>query len=107
MGKWFGKIGYAETFETEAGLWKEQITERSYYGDVLTSRWMRQTSNKVNSDINLSNRISIIADPFAIQNCSSMIYIEYVGAKWRISDIEIAYPRLILTIGGVYNGEQA
>ena len=107
MGKWFGKIGYAETVETEAGLWEEQITERSYYGDVLTSRWMRQTSNKVNSDINLSNRISIIADPFAIQNCSSMIYIEYVGAKWRILDIEIAYPRLILTIGGVYNGEQA
>lgn len=107
MGKWCGKIGYAETVETEAGLWEEQITERSYYGDVLTSRWMRQTSNKVNSDINLSNRISIIADPFAIQNCSSMIYIEYVGAKWRISDIEIAYPRLILTIGGVYNGEQA
>ena len=107
MGKWYGKIGYAETIETEPGIWEEQITERSYYGDVLTSRWMRQSSDKVNSDINISNRISIIADPFANQNCSHMVYIEFMGAKWKITDIEVQFPRLILTIGGVYNGEQA
>ena len=107
MGKWCGKIGYAETVETEPGIWEEQITERSYYGDILSSRWMRQSSDKVNRDINLSNRISIVADPFAIQNCSSMIYVEYAGAKWTISDIEIEPPRLIMTMGGVYNGEQA
>lgn len=107
MGKWFGKIGYAETIETEPGIMEEQITERSYYGDILSSRWMRQSSDKVNREINLSNRISIVADPFAIQNCSSMIYVEYAGTKWAISDIEIEQPRLIMTIGGVYNGEQA
>ena len=107
MGKWYGKIGYAETIETEPGIWEEQITERSYYGDVLPSRWMRQSSDKVNSDINISNRISIIADPFAIQNCSSMVYVEYAGSKWKISDIEINHPRLIINLGGVYNGEQA
>lgn len=107
MGKWFGKIGYAETVETEPGIWEEQITERSYYGDILSSRWIRQSSDKVNREINLSNRISIVADPFAIQNCSSMIYVEYAGAKWTISDIEIEQPRLIMTMGGVYNGEQA
>ena len=107
MGKWFGKIGYAEQIETEPGIWEERITERSYYGDILSSRWMRQSSDKVNNDINLSNRISIIADPFAVQNCSSMAYVEYVGAKWQISDVEVQYPRLILTVGGVYNGEQA
>ena len=107
MGKWFGKIGYAETVETEPGIWEEQITEHSYYGDILSSRWMRQSSDKVNRDINLSNQISIVADPFAIQNCSSMIYVEYAGTKWAISDIEIEQPRLIMTMGGVYNGEQA
>ena len=107
MSKWCGKIGYAETVETEPGIWEEQITERSYYGDILSSRWMRQSSDKVNRDINLSNRISIVADPFAIQNCSSMIYVEYAGTKWSISDIEIEQPRLIMTMGGVYNGEQA
>ena len=104
MGKWYGKIGYAETIETEPGIWEEQITERKHYGDVLSGRWMRQSSDKVNNDINLSNRISIIADPFAIQNCSSMVYVEYAGSKWKISDIEINHPRLIINLGGVYNG---
>lgn len=106
MGKWYGKIGYAETVETEPGVWEEQITERSYYGDVISSRWMRQSADKVNSDINLSNMISILADPFAVQNCSSIVYIEYAGAKWKVTNVEVQYPRLILTMGGVYNVQQ-
>lgn len=105
MGKWYGKIGYAETVENEPGSWVEQITERAYYGDVISSRWMRQSSDKVNGDINLSNRISVLADPFAIKKYSSMVYVEYAGSKWKISDVEVAYPRLILTVGGVYNGQ--
>ena len=107
MGKWHGKIGYAETVETNPGIWEEQITERSYYGDVISNRWMRQDSSNINGNINISNRISVVADSFARENCSFMRYIEYAGTKWEISDVEIQYPRLILNIGGVYNGEQA
>ena len=107
MAKWYGKIGYAITVETEPGLWEEQIIESSYYGDVTTDRRKRQNSGGVNDDINLSNVISIIADPFANQNCSHMVYIEFMGAKWKIIDVEVQFPRLILTIGGVYNGKQA
>ena len=106
MGKWYGKIGYAETIETEPGIWEEQITERSYYGDVLTSRWMRQSSDKVNSDINISNRISIIADPYANQNFHAMRYVEFMGNFWKITNVEVQYPRLILTVGGVCNVQQ-
>lgn len=107
MAKWFGKIGYAITNETEPGLWESTIVEHSYYGDITSNRWKRQNSGEVNDNINLSNVISIVADPFAYQNCSNMAYVEIMGAKWNISDIEIQHPRLILTIGGVYNGEQA
>jgi hypothetical protein len=108
MGKWFGKVGYAVTKETEPGIWEEVITEREYYGDITTDRWKRQNSGEVNDNINLSNVISIVADPFAYQNCSNMIYVEIMGAKWKISDIDVSQrPRLILTVGGVYNGEQA
>lgn len=108
MGKWFGKVGYAVTEETEPGIWEEVITEREYYGDITTDRWKRQNSGEVNDNINLSNVISIVADPFAYQNCSNMIYVEIMGAKWKISDIDVSQrPRLILTVGGVYNGEQA
>ena len=105
MGKWFGKIGYAVTAETETGLWEDTIVEREYYGDMISDRRKRQTSGEVNDNINLANVISIIADPFAYENCSRMVYAEIMGAKWKITDIEVQYPRLILTIGGVYNGD--
>ena len=87
MGKWFGKIGYAITGETEPGLWEDTIVERQYYGDITSDRRKRQTSNEVNDNITLSNVISIIADPFAYENCSNMAYAEIMGTKWKITDI--------------------
>lgn len=104
MAKWCGKIGYAITKETEPGLWEPVIVERKYYGDLISNRWKRQNSGGINDDINISNSISIIADPFANQNLGSMAYVEYMGTKWKISDVEIQFPRLILTVGGLYNG---
>lgn len=104
MAKWYGKIGYAITEETEPGLWEPKIIERTYYGDMISDVRKRQNSGEVNDNINLSNVISIVADPFVIQNCSLMAYVEIMGAKWKITDVDIQYPRLTLTIGGVYNG---
>ena len=107
MSKWFGKIGYAVTGETEPGVWKDTIIEKDYYGDLISDRRKRQSSGNVNDNINLANVISIIADPFAIENCSRMAYAEIMGAKWKITEVEVRYPKLILTIGGVYNGNTA
>lgn len=105
MSKWFGKIGYAVTNETEPGLWDETILEREYYGDMTYDRRKRQTSGGINDNILLANVVSILADPFAIENYSYMAYAEIMGTKWKISEVEIQYPRLILTIGGVWNGD--
>lgn len=102
MAKWFGKIGYVVTEETEPGVWEETVTEREYFGDMTSDRRKRQNSGEVNDDIILSNVISIVADPFAYQNCSNMAYVEIMGSKWKISDVEVQRPRLILTVGGVY-----
>ena len=102
MAKWFGKIGYVVTEETEPGVWEETVTEREYYGDVISNRWKHQNSGDVNDDINISQIISIVADPFAYQHCSKIIYVEYMGSKWKVSDVEPMFPRLQLTIGGVY-----
>lgn len=102
MAKWFGKVGYAVTEETEPGIWEETITEREYYGDVISNRFKHQNSGDVNDDKNISQIISIVADPFAYQHCSEIIYVEYMGSKWKASDIEPMFPRLQLTIGGVY-----
>ena len=104
MSKWFGKIGYAVTNETEPGIYDETILERDYYGDMTYDRRKRQASGGINDDISLANVISILADPFVVENCSHMAYAEIMGTRWKISEVEVQYPRLILTIGGVWNG---
>lgn len=106
MAKWYGVIGYAEEVETAPGVHRNQITEHSYIGDVIrnTNRWS-SSSDSTNDDLNINNQVSIIADPFAYQNFHAMKYIEFMGTKWKIVSVEVKYPRLILTIGGVYNGE--
>ena len=105
MGKWYGKIGFAETVKTKPGVWEELITEKEYFGDLTRNTRRLQSSSQLNDDINVANEISIVADPFANQNFHSMRYIEFMDAKWKISSVEVQYPRLILTVGGLYNGE--
>lgn len=107
MAKWYGKIGYAETVETEPGIWEEQITERPYYGDIVRNTRRLQTSSNVNDNVNVSNEISIVADPYANQNFHAMRYVEFMGAKWKIETVEVQYPRLVLSIGGVYNATES
>lgn len=104
MSKWYGKIGYAITKESKPGVWTPKIVERDYYGDLINDRWRRDNHNQVNDDITLSSSLSIIADPFVIEHCSNILYVEVLGRKWKVTDISIASPRLVLTLGGKYNG---
>lgn len=105
MAKFYGKIGYASTVETKSGVYEEQIVERSYYGDLIRNTRRLQSADQVNDDINISNEISIVADPYATNNFHTMRYAVFMGTKWKISNVEVSYPRLILTLGGVYNGQ--
>lgn len=101
--KFYGVIGYAATGEIRPGVWGETITERNYYGDLVRNTRQFQSSETLNDNLNISNEISIVADPYARENFHSMRYVEFMGAKWKISNVEVQYPRLILTVGGVYN----
>lgn len=106
MSKWYGKVGYADTVETEPGMWENQIIERDYFGDLVRNRWKRQTSSDgVNDNVNVATDISIVADPYALSHCSTMVYAELMGTRWKITDVEPQYPRLVLTLGGVWNGD--
>lgn len=107
MAKFYGAIGYAETVETRPGVSVERITERMYFGDLIRNIRKLQTSGQLNDNVNIANEISIVADPFANENFHAMRYVEFMGAKWKIESVEVQYPRLILSIGGVYNGETA
>ena len=104
MAKFFGKIGFANTEETSPGIWSG-VVEHPYYGDVI-SRGMYTTSTEhANKDVTITNRISILADPYAYENFSAIRYVKYMNAAWSINSVDVQYPRLILNIGGLYNGE--
>lgn len=104
MSKWYGKVGYAESVEVEPGDWEERIIEKSYYGEMYRNARLLQNSGGINDNINVANQISIVADPYAHNHIFAMRYVEFQNAKWKISHVEVQYPRLILTVGGLWNG---
>jgi hypothetical protein len=104
MAKIHSTIGFVQTVEVSPGVWEEQIAERPYYGNLTRNVRKWNSSETLNDDLTLTNTVSILADSFAYQNYSAMRYIVLSNSKWKITSIDIQYPRLILTIGGVYNG---
>lgn len=108
MAKWFGVIGFAESVEARPGVWKEVITERQYYGDLNRISRRLQTANQLNDNIVIANEISIVADPFANDHIHKMRYASFAGTNWKISNVDASQrPRISLTLGGEWNGEQA
>lgn len=105
MARWYGKVGYSELVETSPGVWTPQDTVREYYGDVIrnTTRWA-VNSDSTNDDLTVNSQISIVADPFATDKFHSMKWIEFMGAKWKVNSVDPQPPRLLLTLGGVWNG---
>lgn len=106
MAKFCGVIGFVDTVETKPGVYEEIVTERKYYGDLVRNIRRLQAGDQLNDNVNVNNEISIIADPYAKQNFHAIRYAKFMGSNWKISSIEVQYPRLILTLGGLYNGQQ-
>lgn len=102
--KWAGLIGYGKTAEAKPGVWQDVITERYYFGDILENNRLAQTAGQVNDNININNTFSIVADSYATQHIGEMRYLTYGGTKWKITNVKVMYPRLQLSVGGVYNG---
>lgn len=105
MAKWYGAVGFATTVETRPGYYEEQMIKGNYYGDLLSNFRNLQNSGKVNDDVDIANKISMIADPFANYNFHAIRYAEFMGTNWKVTNVEVQYPRLILTLGGVYHGD--
>lgn len=103
MPKWYGKIGYGVTEETSPGVWTEETVERQYYGDIIRNLRRLETSDQVNDNVSVSNEISIVSDPYAFENFHSIRWVEFMGSKWKVTSVEVQYPRLLLSLGGVYN----
>lgn len=107
MNRFCGKVGYGVTVETTPGVHEDQIVEFEYYGDIVRNSLKFREGQSVNNDLSVSNSISIVADAFANANFSTVRYVEWMGVLWSVSEVEVQNPRLILRLGGVYNGPKA
>lgn len=110
MARFYGKIGFAESREgtgDRIGIDEDVIVEKPYYGDILRNSRRYEHGESVLDDLKIDNKISIVADAYARNNFYKMKYIQWNGALWNITNIEVERPRLILSIGGVYNGPTA
>ena len=107
MARYYGKVGYGVTIENPSGsgVWIDSITEVNYYGDVVrNTRALEGGGEKLNDDITVGNSISIVADEYAINNFLNIKYVEWSGVLWTVTSVEVRSPRLILSLGKVYNG---
>lgn len=104
MAKFYGAIGFAESLETSPGIWEEKETERFYSGDLIRNSRRLQSGDQLNDSITISNEISIVADPYANNHFHSIRYVKLMGIAWKVTNVDVQYPRLILSLGGEYNG---
>lgn len=107
MNKWHGKIGYGITKKTGPGVFKTEMTFRESNGDILRNTAQSDNSDKVNDDFRISGSISVVADAFINQNFQFIRCAEFMGAFWKVTKADVQYPRIVLTLGGIYNGKQA
>jgi hypothetical protein len=106
MARFYGEVGYSDTVESPAdsGIWKDVITEYSYFGDVVRNTRKLDNGDKVVSDISVGNSISIVADDQANEHFFKIRYVRWAGTLWTVDDVEVQRPRLVLRLGSVYNG---
>lgn len=107
MAKFHGPIGYGESIETAPGVWEDVIVERNLYGDVVRNSRKVTEGESVNDNITVNVSISVVADPYAREHFFAIRYLKWAGTYWKVSDVEPQSPRLLLRLGGVYNGPKA
>lgn len=106
MNRFCGKVGFVSTSEDPegSGVFKETVVEKKYYGDFVSSGYRRDDNQVINANIQLSNRVSLLTDPYAFKNASYIAYVEIAGTKWAVSSIEFQGKRLICSFKGIYTG---
>ena len=102
--KFYGPVGFTETVEKRRGVFVETPVEYNYAGDVLKRGVRYQSGESINDNLVVQNQISILADPYARKHFDTIKYVKWMGTAWKVNDVSVQYPRLVLTLGGVYNG---
>lgn len=105
MNKFYGTIGFVKTEETSPGVWEAHTEEHGYCGDLIRNIGRNGADSKVNSDFNLNNQVSIVCDPYALENFQFIKFVRFLGTAWTVSSVEVDYPRLLLNLGEIYTEE--
>lgn len=104
MPKFYGKVGFAISEETSPGVWKDRVVERDYYGDLVRNNRRFENKSQLNDNVRINNSFTIVADPYAYSNFHTIIYVTYMGTKWKVESVDASTPpRLVLEAGEVYN----
>jgi hypothetical protein len=104
MAKFYGKVGFGEQTQSSPGVWDDVITERNYFGDILRAARQSRQGDGLNPDQTVGNQISIVADDYALSHIFAIRYVEWAGKLWTVDNTDVQRPRLLFTLGGVYNG---
>ena len=109
MARFFGEVGYGDTVEMpiDSGVYQDVVTEFGYFGDVIRNTRKLESGEGLNDDITVGNSISIVADQYAIEHFFKIKYVRWMGTLWKVTNVEVRSPRLILSLGSVYNGQTA
>jgi len=107
MARFSGNVGFGVSEEDASGVWADAITERLYFGDVVRNNRYLIYGENLNPDLSVGNSISIVADAYANEHFHAIRFVEWAGSRWTVSAVEVQAPRLILTLGEVYNGPTA
>lgn len=103
MAKFCGVLGFSITEETKPGVWVQHVTEHTVYGDLLKNSFRNEKSENLNDNFSVNHQVSILMDPYVMKNFSMLKYVKFMDTAWKVNSFEMQYPRLILTLGGVYN----
>jgi hypothetical protein len=104
--KWYDDIGFRVEVEQEPGVWEPKIETRKFYGDIVKEAWKEQQGDSINPNLLVTNRVSIVADPYLLHNFHKIAFIKFLGAKWKVSNVDVNSPRLILSLGDLYLEEE-
>lgn len=109
MARFEGLIGFAVIERTAPGVSSTVIHEKGpYFGDVKRRSHQRREDDTVNGDLVTTNTIEIMADDaYVNENIDAIRFVEWAGAQWRVTEVTVQRPRLLLRLGGVYHGPRA
>lgn len=102
MSKFSGKLGFVTTVESEEGVYLEERKEVPAKGFLRRISNRYNNSDSVNTNLRLSNEVSVIATPWMNNHLMDLRYVVWKGSKWEVRSVSIDPPRVTINLGGLY-----